>query len=106
MQKKLEEILDHSVIIASPDEDQIINSLGIITGGANNEWTFALEEGVDAYLTGEISEYIWHDSQEAGIHMFAGGHNATESFGIQSLKKHLESKFEFESIFIESPNPA
>lgn len=89
LKKKLEGILGRSVTHASPNDEQLISSLGIITGGANNEWSKAMTEDVESYLTGEISEYNWHDAKEAGIHYFAGGHHATEKFGIQALMHKL-----------------
>ncbi|MDO9048340.1 MAG: Nif3-like dinuclear metal center hexameric protein [Methylobacter sp.] len=71
LQQKLEAVLKHNVIPATPDNKALIRSIGIITGGANSEWRLAEEEQLDAYITGEISEHDWHESQEAGIHMFA-----------------------------------
>lgn len=107
LKKKLEQILGHDIIHASPHDQQMISSLGIITGGANNEWEKALSEGVDAYLTGEISEYNWHDAIEAGIHYFAGGHHATEKFGVQDLMNKMKSDYpQLETIFFDSTNPA
>ncbi len=106
LKKKLETVLNHSVILATPDENQTIASLGIITGGANNEWAEALKDGLDAYLTGEISEYNWHDAQEAGIHYFAGGHHATEKFGIQALMKKTQTDLKVTCQFFDSGNPA
>lgn len=103
---KLAKILNHSVILASPDETKIIKTLGIITGGANNEWNKAREDGLDAYLTGEISEYNWHDAIEAGIHYFAGGHHATEKFGIEALMNKASVDLKVEVKFFDSPNPA
>lgn len=102
----LEKILNHQVILSSPNPDQVLGTMGIITGGANGGWLDAHREGLDSYLTGEISEHDWHDAKEAGIHMFAGGHNATEQFGIQALKEEVSKKFEVETFFIDSPNPA
>lgn len=107
LKQNLSDILSHTMIHASPDDEQLISSIGIITGGANNEWSCALAEEVDAYLTGEISEYNWHDAIEAGIHYFAGGHHATEKFGIQSLMNDLKTKYPaLETRFIDSNNPA
>lgn len=106
LKQKLRLILDHPVILASPDDQAIISSLGIITGGANSEWRQAREAGLDAYLTGEISEHDWHESQEAGIHMFAGGHHATERFGIQALMSKVQQQFTVECFYIDSANPA
>lgn len=104
---KLEKLLNHQVILATPDENKEIRTIGIITGGANNEWTKAMEDNLDAYLTGEISEYNWHDSIEAGIHYFAGGHHATERFGIMYLMKKMKNDFpDLEVAFFDSENPA
>lgn len=103
---KLEGVLSHDVKLASPDENALIRSMGIITGGANNEWTESMKAGLDSYLTGEISEYNWHDAKEAGIHYFAGGHHATEKFGIQSLMEKIENELKLECRFFDSLNPA
>ena len=107
LKAKLELLLNHPVIIATPDENKIIKSIGIITGGANNDWVKAVEDGLDAYLTGEISEYNWHDAKEAGIHYFAGGHHATEKFGIQALMEKVKKDYPLLEVeFFDSLNPA
>lgn len=106
LQQKLQKILNHPVILASPNQEQIIESIGIITGGANSDWVLAQQAGLDAYITGEISEHDWHESQENGIHMFAGGHHATEIFGIQSLMTQIQTQWHLDCVFIDSDNPA
>lgn len=106
LKNKLEKILNHPVLVSTDDQNRSIKSLGIITGGANSEWKLALKDGLDAYLTGEMSEHDWHEAQEAGMTMFAGGHHATEQFGIQSLMKHLQEKFKCECVYLNSENPA
>jgi dinuclear metal center YbgI/SA1388 family protein len=106
LQQKLESVLKHTVILATPDDTALIRSVGIITGGANSEWRLAEKEQLDAYVTGEISEHDWHESREAGIHMFAGGHNATEQFGIQALMEKTSQHFALDCFFIDSENPA
>jgi dinuclear metal center YbgI/SA1388 family protein len=106
LQTDLAKVLNHQVIVSSPDASAKIKSVGIITGGANNEWGQALDQ-VDAYITGEISEYNWHDAKEAGIHYLAGGHHATEKFGIQNLMKKTKKDFpELMVQFFDSENPA
>ena len=103
---KLEKILGHNVTVATPDEKYKISRVGIITGGANSNWQDAYNKRLDAYITGEMSEHDWHESKECGIHMFAGGHNATEQFGIQALMERVKSRFDVECKFIPSENPA
>ncbi|MBY0516259.1 MAG: Nif3-like dinuclear metal center hexameric protein [Bacteriovoracaceae bacterium] len=105
--KHLEKILNHPVVMACENDEKLISSLGIVTGGANNEWSEALKAGLDAFLTGEISEYNWHDAREAGIAYFAGGHHATEKFGPQSLMERLRKDHsQLEVKFFDSQNPA
>ncbi len=104
--EKLKSILAHDIILASPDNSRLINTLGIITGGANSDWHLAVKANLDAYITGEISEHDWHESQENNIHMFAGGHHATEQFGIQALMKKTREYFNIECFYIDSKNPA
>jgi dinuclear metal center YbgI/SA1388 family protein len=107
LKDQLEKHLNHQVLLATPDENKKISSIGIITGGANNDWVKALEENLDAYITGEISEYNWHDAKEAGVHYFAGGHHATERFGIKALMSKIENDHPgIEVTFFDSENPA
>lgn len=104
----LSEKLQHSILYSNPLFVRAeIKSLGIITGGANSEWREAHRLGLDAYITGEMSEHDFHESREAGIHMFAGGHHATEKFGIQALMKIIQKEFPtLECEFLDSENPA
>lgn len=106
MQQELERVLDHPVLLASPDREMRMRSVGVITGGANHDWVYAARANLDAFITGEMSEHDWHDSREAGIHMFAGGHHATERFGIQTLMKKIQRDFSLECRFFDSQNPA
>lgn len=106
---KLQSLLNHNVLLSSPNPNELIKNIGIITGGANSEWREAKKEGLMAYLTGEMSEHDWHEAKEEGVHYFAGGHNATEQFGIQGLLKHLEEHFrdkKLEYYYFPSDNEA
>ena len=81
--------------------------MGIITGGANGDWALAMRAGLDSYLTGEISEHDWHDASEGEVHFFAGGHHATEQFGVQALMQKIrEDHASLELFYIDSENPA
>ena len=103
----LEEKLQHAVLYSNPIDGVSIKKIGIITGGANSEWREAQKLELDAYITGEMSEHDYHESREAGIHMFAGGHHATEKFGIISLMKKLQTVFpDLECEYMDSENPA
>jgi len=105
LEKKLEHLLNHKIIVSTPSKDLKLHSIGIVTGGGGSFYKYASSENLDSYLTGEISENDWFDAKEAGLCLFAGGHNATEEFGVQALMKLLEKKFKVDCEFIKSYNP-
>jgi dinuclear metal center YbgI/SA1388 family protein len=82
-----------------------ISSVGIVTGGG----AFALHEagplGLDALVTGEPSEPVMGEAREYGVHFLAGGHYATETFGIRWLGELVAERFTVEHEFIDVPNP-
>lgn len=75
------------------------------TGAAQQFIEVASKLGVDAYVTGEISESTTHAARELGIDFFACGHHATERYGIQALGEHLANQFGVQHTFIEIENP-
>ena len=61
--------------------------------------------GLQAFISGEISEHTTHAARELGIHYFAAGHHATERYGVQALGKRLAEKFNIQHEFVEISNP-
>ena len=84
---------------------QNVESVGICTGAAQGYITDAIGLGLDAYITGEISENTVHVAREMGINFFSAGHHATEKFGVCALGDHLSEKFGIEHTFIDIDNP-
>lgn len=82
-----------------------INSLAWCTGSADKGIVRAAELGVDAYISGEVSEQTQHLAQELGVTYFAAGHHATERYGVQALGNWLAAKFALDVEFIEIFNP-
>lgn len=105
LRDNLQKILGHQIIMACNNLNKKILTMGIITGAARGGWVHCVREKLDAYLTGEISEHDWHESQEAGIVMYAGGHGATEQFGIKQLMKDFEIRYSLPCHYIDSENP-
>jgi dinuclear metal center YbgI/SA1388 family protein len=85
---------------------QAIRTLGIVSGGGQKELYVAIAEGLDAYITGEVSEWVMNVAREAGIHYLAAGHYATERLGVRALGEHLRERFGLDVEFIDVPNPA
>lgn len=86
-----------------PDE---IRRVAWCTGGGQGFIDNAARFGVDAFITGEVSEQTIHSAREQGIHFYAAGHHATERGGIQALSEWLTSETDLEVTFIDIPNPA
>lgn len=83
----------------------VIRSIAWCTGAAQDYISEAARVGVDAYLTGEVSERTVHFAREAGIHFFAAGHHATERYGVMALGEHLAEQFNLKHRFIDVDNP-
>ena len=88
-----------------PGGDHPIRSVGWCTGAAQRYIEDAARMGLDAYVSGEISEPTVHMARELGIHYFAAGHHATERYGVQALGEHLAETFRLEHRFIDVDNP-
>ncbi|KZZ11541.1 hypothetical protein A3750_19555 [Oleiphilus sp. HI0079] len=65
----------------------------------------AVDLGVDAYISGEISEPTVHIARETGVVYFSAGHHATERYGVKALGEHLASQFDIEFVFADIDNP-
>lgn len=83
-----------------------IKTIAWCSGGAQGYIERAAALGVDAYLTGEVSEYTVHIARETGLHFFAAGHHATERYGVQALGAHLAGQFGLRHEYVEIENPA
>ncbi|UAX00093.1 Nif3-like dinuclear metal center hexameric protein [Halopseudomonas nanhaiensis] len=86
--------------------DRPIRRIAWCTGGAQGYIEKAVALGVDAYITGEVSEPTVHAAREHGIHFFAAGHHATERYGVKALGEHLAERFGIEHEFVDIDNPA
>ncbi len=84
--------------------DEIVR-VGWCTGAAQGYIEAASRLGVQAFISGEVSEHTTHFARESGIHYFAAGHHATERYGVQALGEQLAHQFGLEHIFIDVDNP-
>ncbi|UCC57219.1 MAG: Nif3-like dinuclear metal center hexameric protein [Gammaproteobacteria bacterium] len=84
---------------------ETIHTVGWCTGAAQSYIEAAVAQGLDAFISGEISEQTVHIARECGIHYFAAGHHATERFGVQALGARLAERFDISHRFIDIANP-
>ncbi len=82
-----------------------IRRIGWCTGAAQGQIAQAAAAGLEAFISGEISEPTVHLARELGIHYFAAGHHATERYGVGALGQHLAERFGLEHEFVDIPNP-
>jgi dinuclear metal center YbgI/SA1388 family protein len=82
-----------------------LRSVAIMSGGAASSLAEAADLGADAFITGEPSEPAMADARERGITFVAGGHWATETFGVRRLGDLLADRFGVQHRFVAVPNP-
>jgi dinuclear metal center YbgI/SA1388 family protein len=82
-----------------------IERIAVMTGGGGTLLIQAAHEGYDALVTGEPEEPALHTARELGIHFLAGGHYATETFGVRALAERLANHFSLDAEFVDVDNP-
>ena len=82
-----------------------IETIGIVSGGGSRALYEAIDLGLDAFVTGEPTEWVMNVAKEAGIHFVAAGHYHTEVLGIRALGEHLADHFGIAVEFVDIPNP-
>jgi dinuclear metal center YbgI/SA1388 family protein len=87
------------------DPAQPVRRIAWCTGAAQGYMEEAVRLGMDAYISGEVSEQTVHLARESGVAFIAAGHHATERYGVQALGEHLAARFALEHRFIDIPNP-
>ena len=104
LRRRVAEVTGREPLMFASGPD-LVRSIGIVSGGASDRISNAIELGLDAFLTGEPSEPAMADADEGGIHYFAAGHYATETFGVRRLGELVAERFGVEHRFIDVPNP-
>lgn len=92
-------------VIHIPGGPEMVRSVGIVSGGAQKEFLQAPGAGLDAYITGEISEFNVELAAELKCHFIAAGHYRTERYGIQALTEKIKSELKLEARFFDLPHP-
>ena len=96
--------LDTRALAISAGEHEI-RRLAWCSGAAQGFIETAAVRGVDAFVSGEVSEPTFHLAREMGLHYIAAGHHATERYGVQALAAKIADRFGIRQQFIDIPNP-
>jgi dinuclear metal center YbgI/SA1388 family protein len=82
-----------------PDE---VEHVAVVTGSGADFLDAAVDAGVDAFVTGEGKQQVYHQAREAGVNVLLAGHYATETFGVRSLAA-LAEDWGLETTYVEHP---
>ncbi|WP_123537582.1 Nif3-like dinuclear metal center hexameric protein [Halosimplex salinum] len=79
-----------------------IEDVAIVTGGGADWLEEAIDAGVDAFVSGEGKQKVYHQARDAGVNVFLGGHYATETFGVRALQE-LAEEWDVETTYVDHP---
>lgn len=102
--ERLEKGLGRAPLVQG-DGPATVRSIGVVSGGAAGDLRAAITAGLDAFITGEPSEWAMAEAAEAGVHFISAGHYATETLGIQRLAQLAADEFGLDHEFMDVPNP-
>lgn len=88
-----------------PADNTNIQTLAWCSGAAQDVIEQAVALGVDAFISGEVSERTFYQAKEYDIHYFGCGHHATERYGVQALGQYLAENYQLTHQFFDSNNP-
>lgn len=101
----LEAVLGRSVLLVAGSSNPV-RRVGWCSGGAQSHFEAAIAAGVDAFVTGEISEPQVHLARECGVSYLACGHHATERYGAPAVGAHVAAQLGLQHVFIDIDSPA
>ncbi|EKO3383066.1 Nif3-like dinuclear metal center hexameric protein [Vibrio fluvialis] len=104
--QRIANTLQRQPLHISPElKDKLIKTVGWCTGGGQDYIELAAAQGMDAFISGEISERTTYSARELNIHYFSAGHHATERYGVKALGEWLAAEHGFDVEFIDIDNP-
>ncbi|MGK3125184.1 type 2 GTP cyclohydrolase I [Candidatus Pantoea formicae] len=103
---KIAERLGRKPLHCGDNAPALIKRVAWCSGGGQGFIDSAAAFGVDAFISGEVSEQTIHSAREQGLHFFAAGHHATERAGIKALGEWLAQSYGLDVTFIDIDNPA
>lgn len=87
-----------------PAGKKMIKTVAVLSGGSCKYLDKAIQYGVDAFLCGDIKEFVPATCKEARINFINAWHHNTEKFGVQELGKLIEKKFKVNVNFVNVEN--
>lgn len=82
---------------------QMVETIGICSGGAGLDVTQAIAANLDCFITGETSHGAYALARDGKINVIFAGHYLTETLGLKALGRHISEKFGLETVFLDLP---
>ena len=101
----LENAVGRKPFVLAESAEQPVRHLAWCTGAAQGYFEAAISAGVDAFVTGEVSEPMVHLARETGVAYLAAGHHATERFGVQAVGRAVADRFGIRVRYLEVDSP-
>ena len=106
LEQRISTELNRTCLHIAPPSNKVIKTVAWCSGGGQNYIELAAEQGIDAFISGEVSEQTTHIAREMDIHFYCAGHHATERYGAKALAEHFNQQLPINAKFIDIDNPA
>ena len=83
------------------DDARPVRTVGVVSGGAAEDFPQAVDAGLDAYVTGEMGLADYNALLVRPIRFAAAGHYATERFGPRAVAGWLRSELGVDAEFVD-----
>lgn len=83
------------------DDARPVRTVGVVSGGAAEDFPQAVDAGLDAYVTGEMGLADYNALLARPIRFAAAGHYATERFGPRAVAAWLRDALGLDAEFID-----
>ncbi|MBR9676335.1 Nif3-like dinuclear metal center hexameric protein [Candidatus Woesearchaeota archaeon] len=85
------------------NNDKLVKTIGIISGGGNSVIEEAIDKRLDCFLTGDKLHQVYGYAKESKLNVVSAGHYATETVGVKALMPLLKERFGVETVFLDAP---
>ncbi|SEL07844.1 dinuclear metal center protein, YbgI/SA1388 family [Colwellia chukchiensis] len=106
LEQRINQQLNRACMHIAAPSNKAIKTVAWCSGGGQGYIELAAEQGIDAFISGEVSEQTTHVAREMDIHFYCAGHHATERYGAKALAAHFNQHLPVEAKFIDIDNPA
>lgn len=106
LEQRISKQLNRSCMHIAAPSNKKITTVAWCSGGGQGYIELAAEQGIDAFISGEVSEQTTHVAREMDIHFYCAGHHATERYGAKALAAHFNQHLPVDAMFIDIDNPA